>query len=279
MGTVIELNSEQLNLADFDKIRVIVREVEPTLIVNAAAYTVVDRAEEERELAMAVNGVAPGILAEEAKRLGATILHYSTDYVFDGTKAAPYTEKDQTNPINTYGSTKLRGERAIQAVGVPHLILRTGWVYGMRGRNFLLTILRLVREREELKIVDDQTGAPTWSRLVAEATAQILAQGKGSLVSYLEQVGGLYHLAASGETSWYGFAGAIVELDPDRTKQICKVLKPVPTSEYFTTARRPAYSVLASDELRATFALDLPNWCTQLELAFDSSERGTFRCT
>jgi dTDP-4-dehydrorhamnose reductase len=148
---VVALDSEQLNLADFDKSRAMVREVNPALIVNAAAYTAVDKAEEESELAMTVNGVAPGILAEEAKRLGAAILHYSTDYVFDGTKMASYAEEDQTNPINTYGSTKLRGEEAIQAADVPHLILRTSWVYGMRGRNFLLTILRLVRERRSLR--------------------------------------------------------------------------------------------------------------------------------
>ena len=279
LGTVVALNRGQLNLADFNESRAIVREVKPTLIVNAAAYTAVDKAEEERELAMAVNGVAPGILAEEAKHLGAAIVHYSTDYVFDGTKTAPYIEKDQSSPINTYGRTKLRGEQAIQAADVPHLILRTSWIYGMRGRNFLLTILRLVREREELKVVDDQIGAPTWSRLVAEATAQILAQGKGSLVGYLEQAGGLYHLAASGETTWYGFAKAIVELDPGQTEQTPKALKPVPASEYLTAARRPAYSVLGSDKLSRTFALDLPDWRTQLKLVLDGSDEGTSRCT
>ena len=163
-----------MDLSDPDAIRRAVREAKPDLIVNAAAYTAVDQAESEPELALAINGVAPGILAEEAKRLGAALIHYSTDYVFDGSKAAPYTEDDEPRPINVYGRTKLAGERAIQAVDVPHLILRTSWVYGARGKNFLLTILRLAQEREELSIVDDQIGAPTWSRAIAMATGGIL---------------------------------------------------------------------------------------------------------
>ena len=164
LGEVVAVDRQALDLANPDAIRALIREVKPALIVNPAAYTAVDKAESEPELAMAVNGIAPGIMAEEAKRLGAAMIHYSTDYVFDGTQTSPYTEKDRPNPGNVYGKTKLAGEQAIQAVGVPHLILRTSWVYGSRGRNFLLTILRLAQERDELKIVDDQIGAPTSSR-------------------------------------------------------------------------------------------------------------------
>ncbi len=174
LGTVIAAGRDELDLADPDAIRRTLRDTKPGLIVNAAAYTAVDKAEAEPELALAINGVAPGILAEEAKRLGAALIHYSTDYVFDGSKGAPYTEDDAPRPISAYGRTKLAGEHAIQAVGVPHLILRTSWVYGARGSNFLLTILRLAKEREELSIVDDQIGAPTWSRAIAMATAGIL---------------------------------------------------------------------------------------------------------
>ena len=176
LGDVVAIDRKGMDLANPDSIRNTIRAVRPDLIVNAAAYTAVDKAESEPELAMAINGIAPGIMAEEAGRLGAAMVHYSTDYVFDGTKTTPYTEGDILNPINVYGKTKLAGEQAVQAAGIPHLIFRTSWVYGLRGRNFLLTILRLAKEWDELKIVDDQIGAPTWSRMVAEATATILAQ-------------------------------------------------------------------------------------------------------
>ena len=269
LGTVIAPDSSQLDLSAPDKICAVLRKVKPRLIVNAAAYTAVDQAEKEPELAAAINGAGPAILAEEARRLGAALVHYSTDYVFDGESAAPYTEEDEPNPLNVYGKTKLAGERAVQDVGVPHLILRTGWVYGMRGKNFLLTILRLARERKELKVVDDQIGAPTWCRAIAEATAQILAQGKGSFAGFLERAGGLYHLTAGGRTSWYGFAKAIIELDRNSPEQILEELKPIPTSEYPTPARRPAYSVLENEELNRRLGLKLPDWRTQLELALD----------
>ena len=243
--------------------------MKPDLVVNAAAYTAVDQAEQEPELANALNGVAPGILAEEAEHLGAAIVHYSTDYVFDGESAASYTEKDEPNPLNMYGKTKLAGEQAVQAAGAPYLVLRTSWVYGTRGRNFLLTILRLARQRKELKIVDDQLGTPTWCRIIAEVTAHILAQSKGDFAGFLEQTGGLYHLTAGGQTSWYGFAKAIAELDPDRAGQVLKELKPIPTSEYPTPARRPACSTLESGELARRFGVELPDWRTQLELSLD----------
>jgi dTDP-4-dehydrorhamnose reductase len=176
LGVVTALDRTALDLTDADGLRRVVREVRPALIVNAAAYTAVDRAESEPDLAMAVNGLAPGILAEEGKRVGAALVHFSTDYVFDGRKAGAYVEDDAPAPVNVYGATKLAGERAMEAVGAPHLILRTSWVYGARGANFFLTMRRLARERPELRIVDDQTGAPTWCRMIAEATAQIIAR-------------------------------------------------------------------------------------------------------
>jgi dTDP-4-dehydrorhamnose reductase len=263
LGEVVALDRQQLDLSDPDQIREQVQGIKPNLIVNAAAYTAVDKAEEESKLAMAVNGIAPGILAEEAKRIYATIVHYSTDYVFDGTKTTPYTEEDTPNPLNVYGHTKLAGEQAIQAVGVPHLILRTSWVYGMRGKNFLLTILRLVHEHKELKIVDDQIGAPTWSRAIAEAATQILSAGHLSVAA----ASGIYHLTASGNTTWYGFAKAILALDPNAAEQVCKHIRPIPTAEYPTPARRPAYSVLSNAKLKANFGVALLDWEQGLQSA------------
>ena len=264
LGRVVAFDRRQLDLSSPEQIRERVREIKPNLIVNAAAYTAVDKAEEEPEIAMAINGIAPGILAEEAKNLNAAIVHYSTDYVFDGTKATPYTEQDETNPLNVYGKTKLEGEQAIQAVGAPHLILRTSWVYGFRGRNFLLTILRLAREREELRIVNDQTGSPTWSRMIAEATAQILAQGD----SILTEKQGIYNLSAGGQTSWYGFTKIILTHNTETSLRV-KKLTPIPTSEYPTPARRPAYSVLSNEKLKKVFGLTMPDWDRALQLVLE----------
>lgn len=193
----------QLDLANLASIRPVIQTVQPDLIVNAAAYTAVDQAETEPDLALRVNGTAPGVIAEEAKRLGIPLIHYSTDYVFDGQKQSPYIETDTPDPVNIYGHTKLAGEVAIQQVGGGFLIFRTSWVYGLRGKNFLMTMLKLAREREELRIVDDQIGAPTWSRAIAETTAQIVAQGVQDIREFCDQYRGLYHLSAGGQTSWY----------------------------------------------------------------------------
>lgn len=273
LGEVIALDRQQLDLTNPDQIRERVRATKPDIIVNAAAYTAVDKAEEEPELTMTVNGTAPGILAEEAKRLGAALVHFSTDYVFDGTKTVPYTEDDQPNPINVYGKTKLAGERAIQAVGVPHLILRTSWVYGMRRQNFLLTILRLAKERDELNIVDDQTGAPTWSRMIAGATTRLLVRSERlgardftPRATHFTGLSGIYHLTASGSTSWYGFAGAILKQtthQASRNLHLC----PVPTTEYPTPAQRPKYSVLSNTKLKKIADIVLPNWEQTLKMA------------
>lgn len=256
----------RIDLSQPETIRYVIREVQPDLIINAAAYTAVDQAESQPELAMAVNGTAPGVVAEEAKLIGAGVIHYSTDYVFNGTQATPYTEQDQPDPQNIYGKTKLAGEIAIQAVDVPHLILRTSWVYGLRGKNFLLTMLKLAHEREELKVVDDQVGSPTWSRMIAESTTQILSQGIHNIIDFLSNNGGIYHLTATGQTSWYGFAKAIFELDPNSTQQKLKNLLAIPSEQYPTPAKRPAYSSLDTQKVASRFGLTLPSWKRNLEL-------------
>lgn len=265
LGEVVAVDRQVLDLASPDSIRAVIREVKPDLIVNPAAHTAVDKAESEPDVAMAVNGIAPGIMAEEAKKLGAAMVHYSTDYVFDGSKAAPYTETDTPCPINVYGRTKLAGEQAIQAAGIPHLILRTSWVYGSRGKNFLLTILRLAGEREELKIVDDQIGAPTSCRMIAETTAQVLAQTRRNL----GEVGGLYHLTAAGQTSWHGFTAAILEARSRLTGAASPRLSPIPTSAYPLPAPRPHYSVMSNERLQRAFGVAIPAWQNGLGLCMD----------
>ncbi|HEY6896546.1 MAG TPA: dTDP-4-dehydrorhamnose reductase [Rhodocyclaceae bacterium] len=246
LGEVVALDRQALDLAEPDRIVAVVRDLKPALIVNAAAYTAVDRAEGEPALAQAINGRAPGILAEEAKRLGARLVHYSTDYVFDGRKDQPYSEADATAPLNVYGETKLAGEDAIRAVGAEHLILRTSWVYGRRGQNFLLTMQRLAKEREELRVVADQIGAPTWSRTIAAATAQTLA--------HKDRPCGLFHLTAGDSTSWHGFAAAILAQAGYRGR-----LQPITSAEYPLPARRPMNSRLDCSRLRA-LGIKLPTW-------------------
>ena len=262
LGPVVACNRGALDLADSRAIRDTVRRLQPAVIVNAAAYTAVDRAEEETELAEAINGVAPGILAEEAARVGALLVHYSTDYVFDGEKAEAYVEDDATAPLNAYGRSKLAGERAVQAAGADHLIFRTSWVYGMRGRNFLLTILRLAREREELRIVDDQFGAPTWSRDIAYATAAVLSslRGIGPATALHDRAAcsGLYHLSAGGRTTWCGFAHALIDAAPPEVPRPRVV--PISTADYPTPARRPRNSTLSNARLSETFGIALPPW-------------------
>ena len=266
--------SLRMDLAHPDTIAPIIREVRPDLIVNPAAYTAVDKAESEPELAMMVNGIAPGVIAEEAKQIGAGIVHYSTDYVFDGTSQTPYTELDRPNPQNIYGKTKLTGEQAIQAVEIPHLILRTSWVYSLQGKNFLLTMLRLGREREELKVVNDQIGAPTWSGAIAQATTEILAAANGNISDHLTQKGGTYHLSASGKTSWYGFAKAIFENDTNERK--LEILLPITSEEYPTPAKRPAYSLLDCEKLSSIFGVVLPDWEKSLKLAIAPNNQENF---
>ncbi|WP_372521485.1 dTDP-4-dehydrorhamnose reductase [Sulfuricaulis sp.] len=274
LGDVVAVGHQEMDLADPDSVRRMIREVRPHLIVNAGAYTAVDKAESEPNLAMAINGVAPGIMAEEAKRLNAAIIYYSTDYVFDGTKKLPYIEDDAPNPLNVYGQTKLAGERAIQATGVPHLILRTSWVYGARGRNFLLTIRRLARERSELKIVDDQVGAPTWCRMLAEVTSQMLSQHYSSVSRppSIADISGLYHVVCGGHTSWYGFARKILEAVSGHASHAMPELKPISTTEYPTPAKRPLNSKLSTEKLQRMCGLIVPAWEESLILCMNESE-------
>jgi dTDP-4-dehydrorhamnose reductase len=250
------LDRAALDLANPDAIRTVMREAKPDVVVNAAAYTAVDKAESEFDLAMAINGVAPGILAEEAKRRGTLLVHYSTDYVFDGAKPTPYTEDDLPNPLNAYGRSKLAGERAIQDVGGRHLILRTTWVYGLRGHNFLRTMLRLASERPELKVVADQYGAPTWSRAIAEGTAALLAQS--------DPPEDLFHMTAAGATTWHGFAAAIMRL-AGRPIQIT----PIGTCDYPLPALRPANSCLSNARLASATGICLPDWQASLCLCLE----------
>jgi len=260
LGDIIAVDYPAIDLTIPEDIRRLVRETRPGLIVNATAYTAVDKAEEHVEEAEAVNSRAPGILAREAKALGAAIVHYSTDYVFDGTKDTPYREEDTPCPISTYGRTKWEGEQAVQSAGAPHLILRLTWVYGARGKNFMLTVLKLAAQKEEIRIVDDQIGSPSWCRMIAEASAQILAQGASDPAGFLAEKGGLYHLSAQGKTSWFAFAQAILDHHPNRKALKVKHIIPIGTSEYPTPAARPAYSLLSSEALYGVFGLRIPEW-------------------
>ena len=257
MAQVTCVDFPEIDLTSNDSIRRWVRETRPNIVINAAAYTAVDKTESEPDKAMKINGVAPGILAEEAKKLDALLVHYSTDYVFDGTKTEPYIETDAPNPLGAYGRTKLAGDEAVRAVGGAHLIFRLCWVYGARGQNFMLTMMRLAREREKLRVVGDQVGCPTWSRMIAETTALALKQvvAAGDLDAFT----GTYHLAASGITSWHGFADAIVKLMPVEGRK-CVQVEAISTADYPTPTKRPAYSVLACDKLERTFGLRLPHW-------------------
>ncbi len=255
LATLQVLGRDQLDLAHPERIAERVRVLAPDLIINAAAHTAVDQAQSEPELAFAINARAPGVFAEEAARLGIPLIHYSTDYVFDGEKPAPYTEDDATNPLGVYGQSKLAGEQAIAAVGGQHLILRTSWVYSTHGRNFLLTMQRLLQEKPELRVVADQIGAPTWAGTIAASTRQLIQRWQSG------QTGawGIYHLTAQGETSWFGFAQAIGEQLKAQGKP-CANLIPIPSSEYPTPARRPLNSRLDCSRLQREWNVSQPDW-------------------
>ena len=265
-----------LDLSQPDQIRSVIRDVQPQLIVNAAAYTAVDKAESDGDLAMRVNGIAPGIIAEEAKHVGASVIHYSTDYVFDGTKNAPYVESDRTSPLNVYGRSKLAGELAMASVAVPQFIFRTSWVYGLRGKNFLLTMLTLARDRSELKVVDDQVGSPTWSMTIAQATAQILAQSvgqdAGDFSEFMGPRSGVYHLTSTGETSWYGFATMIFELTKGSEARVLRSVVPIGSELYPSPVNRPHYSLLDVGQVERSFGLRLPSWDEALTVALGDRE-------
>jgi dTDP-4-dehydrorhamnose reductase len=271
LGQVTSVDFPEIDFSKPDSIRAAVRAAEPTVIINAAAYTAVDKAEAAPEPAMAINATGPGVIAEEAKRAGALMVHYSTDYVYDGSKQGPWVETDKPNPLNVYGKSKLAGDEAIAAVGGDYLILRTSWVYGARGANFLLTMLRLSKEKPELRIVDDQTGSPTTSECIAQATADILAQvitpGCG-----LGGRSGVYHFTCAGATTWFGFAKAFL------TKQaVCPKLTPIPASEYPVPAKRPVNSVLSCERIAETFGIRMPSWELALDLVLETLAEGAAR--
>jgi dTDP-4-dehydrorhamnose reductase len=249
-GDLTATDRSRLDLGDVDAIVRALRGLRPRLIVNAAGYTAVDQAEREPAAADAINARAPAILAEEAKRLGAVLVHYSTDYVFDGKAASPYPEDAPANPVNAYGRSKLRGEEAIAAIGGASLIFRSSWIYGLHGQNFLLTIRRLAAERDELRVVADQFGVPNWGRALAEATSAIVGRG----LSELAERSGVYHMSAQGSTSWFEFARTIVG-SVERPRVV-----PIATAEYPTLAKRPAYAVLATRKLEDSFGILLPDW-------------------
>lgn len=255
MGELIVLGRDQLDLSQPESIRPVVRDIKPDLIINAAAHTAVDQAESEPDLAFAINATSPGVFAEEAAALGVPLIHYSTDYVFDGSKAGAWVEADTPNPLGVYGNSKLAGERAIAAAGGRHLILRTSWVYSLTGRNFLLTMQRLLQEREKLSIVADQIGAPTWAGTIAASTGALIERWRDGAPG----AWGVYHLTASGETSWFGFAEAIGQ-QLINTGKPCAALEPIASSAYPTPAARPLNSRLDCSLLQRQWGVSQPDW-------------------
>jgi len=272
-GEIICHDRDSVDLGVPEQVRALVRSVAPDVILNAAAYTAVDRAESEPDAAMAVNALAPRTLAEEALRAGALLVHYSTDYVFDGSKAGPWIESDTTNPLNAYGASKLAGEDAIREVGGKYLIFRTSWVYGARGNNFLLTMLRLGRERESLNIVDDQVGAPTTAIELANATRTIVTEVRAGRFGTTEDWAGLYHMTCSGSVSWCGFARAIFARAQGLLKGKSPAVNPIPTTAFPTPAKRPHNSTLSNEKLFESFGVRLAPWESALDDVFALLER------
>ncbi len=278
LGTVVALDRTHLDLADADAIRRAVRHHDPQLIVNAAAYTAVDRAEQETHLAMAINATAPGVLAEEAEHLGIPLIHYSTDYVFDGSRSGARKESDEPHPINAYGLSKWRGEQAVLATKATALIFRTSWVYGLQGQNFLNTMLRLGQEREQLQVVNDQTGAPTWTHSLAEATVRILSDALSTCpddplcgLESLRPHTGLFHMTNGGSTTWHEFAKSIFSLRPECHAR----LVPIASDQWPSPARRPVNSLLDNAKLSEHFHMALPHWYEALKLCLNSRPSGT----
>ncbi|NLC13231.1 MAG: dTDP-4-dehydrorhamnose reductase [Chloroflexi bacterium] len=266
LGEVIALDYPEVDLTDNKGLRELVRTVKPDIIINAAAYTNVDKAESEPEKARAINATGPGVLAEEAKKINALLVHYSTDYVFDGTKGSPYVETDTPNPLSVYGQTKLEGEQVIAASGCVNLVLRTSWVYSMRQGGFVTKVLQWARTQEVMRVVDDQISSPTSARMLAEITALILAQGRDDVFGYLSEKAGLYHCTGAGSCSRYEWAKAILELDPHEEEQTVRDIIRAKSNEFPTPAERPMVSVLNCDKLSTAFGLRLLTWKESLRI-------------
>ena len=270
LGNLITVDKEQLDLSKPNSIEPLILDIKPDIIINPAAYTAVDKAEEEPDLAMTVNALAPGLLAKAAKKVGAGLIHYSTDFVFDGCSEIPYKEEDPPNPLNVYGKTKLAGEKAIAEVGVPFLIIRTSWVYSLHGKNFLRTIKKLAEEKDIIQVVDDQIGAPTWARSIALKTHQILKQclNKKWLETNDSNLSGIFHMTSQGETSWHGFAREVLNMS--NTSQNIKLIA-IPTSDYPTPATRPSNSLLNNEKIHKVFGIDMPHWEDALKDCMNSN--------
>ena len=267
LGSVHALGQNELDLQDLAALKQVILTTKPDVIVNASAYTAVDRAEQEKELAMRVNAEAPGVMAQAAKELRSVFIHYSTDYVFDGSLGTPYSETDKVNPLNVYGQSKLSGEQAAAEARGAHVILRTSWVYSLRGDGFVSKVLRWARSQETLKIVSDQVGSPTWARALAETTALMLACSAPNPFDYFSERAGVYHLGGRGSVSRLDFAGEILRLDPHKAEQICKRLEPALTADFPTPALRPLITTLDCLKFERVFGLSLPAWEDALRLA------------
>ena len=270
LGNLINVGKDQLDLSKPNSIEPVILDIKPDIIINPAAYTAVDKAEEEPDLAMMVNALAPGLLAKAARKVGAGLIHYSTDYVFDGCSKIPYKEEDPPNPLNVYGRTKLAGEKALAEAEVPFLIIRTGWVYSLHGKNFLRTIKKLAEEKDIIQVVDDQIGAPTWARSVALKTHQILKQclNKKWLETKDSSLSGIFHLTCQGKTSWHGFAREVLNMS--NTSQNTKLIA-IPTSDYAAPTVRPPNSLLNNEKIQKVFGLDMPHWEDALKNCMNSN--------
>ena len=270
LGNLIAVDKEQLDLSKPNSIEPVILDIKPDIIINSAAYTAVDKAEEEPDLAMTVNAVAPGLLAKAARKVGAGLIHYSTDYVFDGCSEIPYKEEDPPNPLNVYGKTKLAGEKAIAEVGVPFLIIRTSWVYSLHGKNFLRTIKKLAEEKDTIQVIEDQIGAPTWARSIALKTHQIIKQclNKKWLETKESNLSGIFHVTSQGKTSWHGFAREVLNMY--NTSQNIKLIA-IPTSDYPTPAVRPPNSLLNNEKIQKVFSIDMPYWEDALKDCMNSN--------
>lgn len=271
LGKITALGRDQLDVSDHTAVKNILEELKPDLLINTSAYTDVDQAETQSELATKINSVTPGIMAEVARKTRAVFIHYSTDYVFDGQSAAPYVEADQTNPLNMYGKSKLMGEENIRQAADAYLIFRTSWVYSLRGNSFVNKVLAWSRKNQRLRIVSDQVSSPTWARMLAETTSLVIATRKANLWESMREKSGIYHLAGSGYTSRYEWAQQILANDPNRTGQLVQTIEPVPSGEFSTPATRPLFSALNCEKFSRTFGLRLPDWEESLQLAMAGS--------